>query len=97
MNFRQETQVVCFHCERVITYAQLDSHFCFKGEIVSCYFDTAYPDGVIVFDGKQWHKITGENYLFLLQTPKVNTKKNNESDPDNLPVLDVYFWKENGV
>ncbi len=91
MNLRPQSHVICYHCDRIVTYKRLDSHFCFKGVIVSYYFDTDYPHHVMVFNGKIWYRISAGAFLFLSETPKLNRENFNDSNPKDLPVLDMDF------
>lgn len=88
---KQLTLVRCFYCEKVVNFKKLDLHFCFKGDITDYYFDTAFPDSVFVNNGIKYVEIPWQSFNSIRQTPKLNTKKNNDSDPDNLPVLDLDF------
>ena len=79
--------VRCAHCEKVVNFQDLDSHFCFKGDMSDHYFDTGFPDSIFVNNGREYLEIPWKSFKSIIQTPILNTLKKLKINPNNLTVL----------
>lgn len=71
-------------------FEECNSHTCFSGKVVEYYFDTEYPNEVIVYDGQNsfFMPISFLRIILKFYQPKGNTNKiNREGNSTILEVL----------
>ena len=76
----------CNQCHCSMMFEEREKHVCFSGKIEEYYFDTEYPDKVIVYDGKNSFlmPISFLRIIWKFQQPKGNSTKttDNETEPN---------------
>ena len=71
--------IKCKNCNYDILFEEQDSHVCFSGKIIEYYFDTEFPNQVIIYDGKNSFSMPISFLRIILKfyQPRGNTNKNN--------------------